>query len=284
LPWGSPPVEGQTGKDHLSLMLLCYLDDSGKDPQNPITTIAGYIARDVAWPRFEAEVETWFTAFGVRVLHAKELHDTDGDFAGWSKLRKQAFISRVCQARQPHVMMGLSMSALKGTYAVRAAESGRKRTVTPYCFCFNVIVDWILRDIRLGKFSNSEGVAFVIESGHENNDEAEQEFYAVRRLHGIEHLLHSIKFVPKDDCRAIQLADVLAFYSRRDGVAMERAQRECRPHVPEDMLKVLVETTPHRGFVATDFGPNSPGRPFWSLPPDLPIVSGSARMEAGADP
>jgi hypothetical protein len=46
------------------------LDDSGKDPQNPITTVAGYIAKDTAWQAFEVEVEKWFTEFKVKVLHA----------------------------------------------------------------------------------------------------------------------------------------------------------------------------------------------------------------------
>jgi hypothetical protein len=80
-------------------MLVCYLDDSGKDPQNSITTLAGYIARDTQWEAFKSEVEHWFKEFGVRVLHAKELHDTDEDFKGWTVLKKQAFVSRVCQAR-----------------------------------------------------------------------------------------------------------------------------------------------------------------------------------------
>ena len=39
------------------VVLVCYLDDSGKDPQNPITTLAGYIARDTAWEAFERERE-----------------------------------------------------------------------------------------------------------------------------------------------------------------------------------------------------------------------------------
>jgi hypothetical protein len=198
-------------------VLVCYLDDSGKDPQNPITTIAGYIARDTGWAGFEADVENWFTEFKVKVLHAKQLHDTDGDFMGWSVLRKQAFISRVCQARVPHLMMGLSMSALKGTYELRAEESSRKRTSRPYTFCFNVIIDWILRDIRVGHAANTEGVAFVLECGHENNPEAEREFHVLRKLHNIEHILHSISFVPNESSRAIQLADLFAFYSRRDG-------------------------------------------------------------------
>jgi hypothetical protein len=38
-------------------MLVCYLDDSGKDSQNPITTIAGYVPSEDAWAAFEKEVE-----------------------------------------------------------------------------------------------------------------------------------------------------------------------------------------------------------------------------------
>jgi hypothetical protein len=77
-------------------------------------------------------------------------------------------------------------------------------------------------------------------------------------MHKIEHLLPSISFVPKQSCRAIQLADLLAFYSRRDGVAHEKATREGRDTCPvETMVKIITEGLPHRGFVATDFGPES---------------------------
>jgi Protein of unknown function (DUF3800) len=243
-------------------VLVCYLDDSGQDPQNPITTLAGYIARDTAWEAFETDVEKWFTEFKVNILRAKHLHDTDEDFEGWGILRKQAFVSRICQVRNPHVMMGLSMSALKGQYELRAEERDAKRTVTPYSFCFEVIIDWILRDVRIGRAANTEGVALILECGHKNNPEAEQEFYAVRKLHKIEHLLHSISFVPKENCRAIQLADLIAFYSRRDGNAQYLAKKAGREtYESEMMIKIITENCPHRGFVATDFGPHS-GSPF----------------------
>jgi len=94
---------------------------------------------------------------------------------------------------------------------------------SPYTFCFQVIVDWLLRDIRVGRAVHSEGLALVLECGHENNSQAEQEFYVVRKKYGLENVLRSISFVPKEHCRAIQLADLLAFYSRRDGVAYLRA-------------------------------------------------------------
>ena len=246
------------------VVLVCYLDDSGKDPQNPITTLAGYVARDTGWEAFESEVEKWFEEYGVGVLHAKELRDTDGDFKGWSVLKKQAFVSRVCQARSPHFMMGLSVSTLKDQYQLRAGESDRKRTATPYAFCFNVINDWIFRNVRIGPFSNKEGVAYILECGHENNPEVEAEFAAIKTLHpDIAPLMHSISFVSKNSCRAIQLADLFAFYSRRDGVAQLRArQGGAESHTIDTMIKIIVEGVPHLGFVATDFGPDAPGSHF----------------------
>ena len=244
-------------------MFVCYLDDSGKDPQSRITTLAGYVARDTGWEAFENAVEPWFEEFRVDVLHAKDLNDTHGDFKGWRVLKKHAFVSRVCQARNPHVLMGMSMSALKQQYRSRAAESDRKRTVTPYSFCMNVILDWLLLDYRIGGAAMSEGVALVLETGHENNPEAEQHFDAVRKEHGLEGILRSISFVPKESCRAIQLADLLAFYSRREGAAVEKARRLGRTAMPMDtMMRIIAEELPHRGFVATDFGPQSEGVPL----------------------
>ncbi|MGF1608241.1 MAG: DUF3800 domain-containing protein [Kiloniellales bacterium] len=242
----------------LIVVLVCYLDDSGKDPQNPITTLAGYVATDDQWRAFEAEVEPWFNEFQVSVLHSKDLHNTDGQFAGWRVLKKQAFVARLCQVLSRHVQLGVSMSVLKDAYGARAKESDRKRTSTPYTFCSAVIIDWLLRDIRVGGAANKNGIALILECGHENNPEVEQYFYSVRELHKLQNVLHSISFVPKDKCRAIQMADLLAFYTRRHGVALERAPVDERPDVsPGTMMNIIAESVPIRSFVATDFGPQS---------------------------
>ena len=166
------------------VVLVCYLDESGKDPQNPITTLAGYAATEDQWRGFETEVEPIFADCGVKVLHTKDLHKTDGEFDGWRLLQKQAFVARICCALSHHVPLGMSASAAKEIYAQRAAESGRKRTITPYAWCFNLIVQWILTDIRVGRLAHTEGVSFILETGHENNPEAEKVFNDVRRLYG----------------------------------------------------------------------------------------------------
>lgn len=238
-----------------ALVLTCYLDDSGKDPQNPITTLAGYVARDTAWEAFETKVEPIFAHAKVEILHAVDLHHTVGAFKDWKVLSKQAFVARICRVLSEHHMLGISMSAVKENYAQRAKERiAKRRPVTPYSFCFEVIIDWLLRDIRTGRAVADEGLALILEAGHEHNPEAEKEFYAVRKLHNLEGVLRSISFVPKTDSRAIQMADLFAFYSRRDGVAMYRAVGKNQPHYePEKMIRIITERGQFRGYVANDF-------------------------------
>jgi hypothetical protein len=119
--------------------------------------------------------------------------------------------------------------------------------------------------VRVGRISNIEGVAFILELCNEHNAEAEWNFYEARRQHNLENLLHCISFVGKESCRAIQMADLFAFYSRRHGAQMERApieDRERAQRTPGTMLNIITESVPHRAFVATDFGPDSAGSIF----------------------
>lgn len=254
------------------VVLVCYLDDSGKDPQNRITNIAGYVAREEEWKAFESEVEPWFSEFNVKILHAKDLQNTDNEFKDWKVLRKQAFVARIYQAMRPHVPLGVACGAVKETYAERAKERQR-RTVTPYSFCFNVIVDWLLRDVRLGKEIHHDGLSFILECGHENNPEAQEQFYKIRTHYGLEKVLRSISFVPKDECRAIQTADLLAFYSRRHGAALEFIPEHERLSAPmEPIASVVVGSgIPHYTFVATDFDPNWRPSPFSENPGQPPV-------------
>ena len=248
-------------------MLVCYLDDSGTDPQNRIITIAGYAATDDQWAEFEEAVEPIFAEYNVDVLHGRDLHASDGEFKDWAILRKQAFVAKLCRTMSRFIPLGMIMSVLKEAFARCAAESGRKRTVTPYTFASNIIIDWVLTDIRVGKIANIDGVSFILESGNDHNAEVELNFHDVRRKHNLESVLKSISFIEKGSCRAIQMEDLFAFYSRRHGGEMERAPIENRlemQRAPGMMLNIITESVPHRAFVATDFGPDSIGSHFFA--------------------
>ncbi len=252
-------------------VLVCYLDDSGTDPQSSIVTLGGYVAPDDQWAQFERAVEPIFAKYGVEVFHAVDLEKSDGVFAGWSILKKQSFVAQICSAMVPHVPLGVSMSALKTMYQTRAAESGRKRTVTPFTFCANGLVDWMMTDVRLDGAARAEGFAFIFEAGSLHNAEALQHLNSLRELYpDLAAALKSIIFVSKTNCRAIQMADLFAYYSRRHGDAMAKAPASERVRMaesPPTMLKIITERVPHRAFVANDFGPEAPGSRFFAGDP-----------------
>ena len=79
------------------------------------------------------------------------------------------------------------------------------------------------------------GVSFVLECGHENNTEARLLFQEVRRRHGLEGVLGTISFHAKQDSRAIQLADLFAYYSRR---RVKRIEEHQTPEL-EPILAIL---------------------------------------------
>jgi hypothetical protein len=245
------------------VVLVCYLDDSGKDSQNAVTTLAGYVGRDAEWEAFERDVEPWFAEYRVGVLHAKDLHSGRGDFKDWKVAKKLGFVSRICLARNPRAMLGISRSAKKETYQEHKADRGRQATSSPYAFCFNLIIDRILRSVVSGKAANEEGVTFTVEAGNEHNNEIELAFNEIRSKHGLNDQLRSICFVPKDHSRAIQLADLFAFYARRNDLAQLRARDAGQEtHSVDTIMKVIAEGLPHDGYVATAFGDRAGGSRF----------------------
>jgi hypothetical protein len=76
-------------------MMICYLDDSGTDSASPILTMAGYVGAEPRWAAFEQSAKKIFADFDVALLHGKEFNDTKGQFKGWTRKKKEAFIARL---------------------------------------------------------------------------------------------------------------------------------------------------------------------------------------------
>lgn len=244
-------------------MLTCYLDDSGTHDDSPIVTIAGYVMDDAGWSAFETDAAVICERRGLasRPLHAVDMQQGNPPYEDWSVLNKHAFVAQLCLAMKPHAPLGLSLSVTREFYDRRAQEAGRSSVYTPYAWAFQVILNWILTSVLVGKKAREEGVRFVVEQGSKNNAGITRAYEYVAETYADElgSTLRGLSFVPKNHSRAIQMADLIAYYSYRRGMQLQGVPMNKHSSTALDpVTKVILETCPHQCVVANDFGWREP--------------------------
>jgi hypothetical protein len=80
--------------------------------------------------------------------------------------------------------------------------------------CFSIIVEYIHNADQVAALAR-HGVSFRVEKGNKNNADIEQRFEGFADHQKLVDIIKSMRFVDKAHSAAIQLADFLAFYSRR---------------------------------------------------------------------
>jgi hypothetical protein len=229
----------------------CYLDDSGTSGL-PIITLGGFFAHTNQWERVEPLLHAVMNAHGVDVFHAKQFHDTDAPFEGWSKIRKLSFTNEVFSASHgalAGVAIGVEKVGLK---------QGKKRQPrafdqrSPMGVAFACIMTRILTHPSIAAVVKQHGLSFLVETGP-NNSEIADYFDRMAKMEVFEGVLRSITFVPKTHSRAIQLADYLVFYARR------QLRNELRFKGKLQLLPCpFVETMRKHGPIATQLAAGVP--------------------------
>lgn len=223
------------------LVYVCYLDDSTAE-LSPVQTLAGYVARLDGWRAFEADADAICKSMGVDILHAKEFQDTKGCFKGWSGARKLQFIDMLYTAAAGRVDFGISRSILKEEYRKRQRELGLNKSTSAYGVAFASIVFTAVCDNTLSPFIVRDGMSFIVEAGHNNNEEIHNHYHRIKDHQVFADGLRSLTFARKEDSRAIQLADFYAFYSRR---LTTRYEKHKEPQVPEPHFRRFIKRVPH---------------------------------------
>lgn len=198
--------------DRPVIVFSFYLDDSGTSGL-PVVTMAGFIAPLAQWDVVEPATHEIMNRYEVPVFHAKEFHDTKPPFAKWSKIKKRTFVDEVFTAADGRIF-GLSMTVRKSAH-LAAQSGGMLPSMSPYGVCFSALVLRAVLDPQVGPSVRKDGVSFLVESGNKNNAELEEMFHNFSTAPAFEGALRSLTFIPKGSCRAIQIADLFAFYSRR---------------------------------------------------------------------
>lgn len=233
-----------------ALVYVTYLDDSDAE-MSPVQTLAGYVARLEAWREFEVLAEAICTDQGVKILHAKDFQDTKGYFKGWSSIRKTTFIDGLYDAAVGRVDFGVSRSILKAEYRRRQRETGLNKSTSAYGTAFASLMFTTICDTNLAPQIVKEGMSFIVERGHNNNDEIEKHFHRTKDHPLFGGAVRTLAFARKEDSRAIQLADFFAFYSRRITAKFEKGGRQ--PLRPEPHYRRFRERLPH--FLNTIYDP-----------------------------
>jgi hypothetical protein len=224
-----------------ALVYVTYLDDSDADGSR-VQTLAGYVAPLEAWRRFELLANAVCDSFNVSIIHAKDFEGTKGDFKGWSLKKKRDFIDLIYTAAEYNIPFGISRSILKDEYRKRQAELGLNKSASAYGVAFSSIIFTVIRDNTLSPQILQEGMSFIVESGHNNNEELQNHFHLVKDHEIFVGALRSLTFADKKSSRAIQLADFFAFYSRR---AASKSEKVGAPVPLETHYKRFFHRVPH---------------------------------------
>jgi hypothetical protein len=241
--------------------VICYLDDSGSHDDSPIITLAGYVGPYPNWIAFEQRAKPLKGA--VDVIEGKKLHRSKGCFAGWRVRQKHDFIRQFQAPLGDAAYFGLTFSVHKKNYLAAKRQHKKNLNESAFGYCFRMILDQILRAavIREALQQNPDWrLSIVLERGNKNNEDALRIFNQHLFHHEVGKILGSFSTAAKDSTISLQMADVLAYYSRRYVEACERVQRYAA--LP-DMMKILTQgPVTIANEVATGFGPTRADLPL----------------------
>jgi Protein of unknown function (DUF3800) len=236
----------------LIVMLACYLDDSGaSDKSIPFATLGGYVAYKPAWEVFEPKARAYLASENVTCIHGKEFYSNDGEFKGWKVQRRIDFLEGLYDLFRPVAELGITHSCLKETHAARKADTGLGKNQSPLGFSFAAILNAVVDDPELGRDAKFDGIEFILEDGNNNNSGIIKSYSNIKRIHKAD-FLKEIRVVGKRDCVAVQMADLMAFFSRRHTCQMHANNRE--PIEMDKYLKIMVRGIRNIGHASIDFG------------------------------
>lgn len=190
-----------------------YLDDSYQEGAS-IVTLAGYLAPTTEWVRFEDCAKGVFDDFSVQTLHSKDFRSGRKCFKDWPRDKKILFIEAIVSCLQGLEVCAISTSVTKGLSKSFKRASKKNSGSSPLGIAFGQVAYKCCEGSGLPLLKKERKVHFVIEAGNKNNAQIARDFKERKKKGGLKNA-RSLSFEPKTSCRAIQLADFWAFYSRR---------------------------------------------------------------------
>ena len=194
----------------------------------------------------------------MKLLHTKQFHHRSGLFDGWTDFQQLKFATDLFDTAKPYVAGGISISVHKANWDKRRHAARSAQNVSAYGQCFRDIVGQLLKDDKLRTVRDqciNDGLSMLIEAGNQNNAGVLNAYNKYKKEEAYAWFKH-LGFIDKKSCCAIQLADFLAFYSRR--FAATHFDEKTKPKIPT-FLYLAKSTITTVGQLAEDLlGPRRP--------------------------
>jgi len=174
--------------------------------------VAAYLGRPKAWAEW---TKKWVPAIRpIKVYHAVDAANLDGEFAGWTTPRVSALAARILPIIADADIAGFAVGIDLRAYRV-ALESRPDLAELfgqPYAACFQWLVQGVLN--LADQYGNKDRIAFI----HETNQYrgiALNAFDWVQKNDPQKDRVISLTFAGKRDFAPLQAADILAYEANK---------------------------------------------------------------------
>jgi hypothetical protein len=197
-------------------LVVAFFDESGTHGDSGVFAIAGYVAAQEDWIKFETDWKRELRRAGISYFHMVEYENRRGTFATWSNKKRREVLGDLLRVIKAHALIGLAACVVVADFerVFRPALPAGHPYRDPYIFCLQVGMERIAH--HFGPYlPQSEKVACVFEERNKVAYSAARHYEAVKGHNEWGTLFGSISFGGKRDYVPLQAADVIAYESRK---------------------------------------------------------------------
>lgn len=202
-------VIGRLAGTRLMAVLRVYFDESGTHKGSGALVVAGYLANDRLWDRFDTEWSNLLRREGLAAFHMTDCENLRGEFRGWDESRRRRVVQTVTAIIRRCTWFRIAAAVNLADY--QSAASLLRDSLSPYSFCVNECLKRIRRwaDER----AVDSRIAYVFEQGSPFQGDVNDTMRMAMSDPGLKerYRIGSWVFSDKRDLLPLQAADVYAY-------------------------------------------------------------------------
>lgn len=228
--------------------LSAYMDETGhsKEERQKFVGMAGLIATDENWERFERKWREALTFFRIPYFHMKDFAHSRGPFEGWNELKRRKLFGKLLKIMD--TTYALPFGAIIAMDDYRQLSEGRQGTFEdPYFLAF---ADCAVHGLMLmTPMPHEEKLRMIFSEQVEFKNRALKLYGKVRRVHQAGEKLSQPEFRDMRNVVQLQGADLVAYEFYKEFERQRYRPTARQRHGYSELLKI--------GLRSADFHPIS---------------------------